>query len=29
MLLYSLLHLFGYKLTIDDLKAFRVSTNDA
>lgn len=25
MLQYALLHLFGYSLTIDDLKAFRVS----
>lgn len=25
MLQYALLHLFGYKLSIDDLKAFRVS----
>ncbi len=25
MLQYALLHLFGYALTIDDLKAFRVS----
>lgn len=25
MLQYALLHLFGYDLTIDDLKAFRVS----
>lgn len=25
MLQYSLLHLFGYKLSMDDLKAFRVS----
>jgi hypothetical protein len=24
MLQYALLHLFGYKVTIDDLKAFRV-----
>lgn len=24
MLQYALLHLFGYKLTMDDLKAFRV-----
>jgi transketolase len=26
MLQYALLHLFGYKLTMDDLKNFRVST---
>lgn len=26
MLQYALLHLFGYALTIDDLKNFRVST---
>jgi len=26
MLQYALLHLFGYDLTIDDLRAFRVST---
>ena len=25
MLLYALLHLFGYDLSLDDLKAFRVS----
>lgn len=25
MLQYALLHLFGYQLSIDDLKAFRVS----
>lgn len=25
MLQYALLHLFGYKLSMDDLKAFRVS----
>lgn len=25
MLQYSLLHLFGYDLSLDDLKAFRVS----
>lgn len=25
MLQYALLHLYGYDLTIDDLKAFRVS----
>jgi transketolase len=25
MLQYALLHLFGFGLTIDDLKAFRVS----
>jgi len=25
MLQYALLHLFGYKVTIDDLKNFRVS----
>lgn len=25
MLQYALLHLFGYKLTMDDIKAFRVS----
>jgi len=25
MLQYALLHLFGYALSIDDLKAFRVS----
>lgn len=24
MLQYALLHLFGYKVTLDDLKAFRV-----
>jgi transketolase len=24
MLQYALIHLFGYKVTIDDLKAFRV-----
>ena len=26
MLQYSLLHLFGYGVSIDDLKAFRVRT---
>lgn len=26
MLLYALLHLFGYEVSLDDLKAFRVST---
>jgi transketolase len=26
MLQYALLHLFGYDLTIDDLKSFRVSS---
>lgn len=26
MLQYALLHLYGYALSIDDLKAFRVST---
>lgn len=26
MLQYALLHLFDYKVTLDDLKAFRVST---
>ena len=26
MLQYALLHLFGYKVTLDDLKDFRVST---
>lgn len=26
MLQYALLHLFGYNVTIDDLKAFRVSS---
>jgi transketolase len=26
MLQYALIHLFGYKVTIDDLKAFRVSS---
>ena len=25
MLQYALLHLFGYKVTLDDIKAFRVS----
>jgi len=25
MLQYALLHLFGYELSMDDLKAFRVS----
>ena len=25
MLQYALLHLFGYKVSMDDLKAFRVS----
>jgi transketolase len=25
MLQYALIHLFGYKVTIDDLKNFRVS----
>lgn len=25
MLQYALLHLYGYKVTIDDLKGFRVS----
>lgn len=25
MLQYALLHLFGYKVALDDLKAFRVS----
>lgn len=25
MLQYALLHLYGYELSIDDLKAFRVS----
>ena len=25
MLQYAILHLFGYKLSMDDLKAFRVS----
>ena len=28
MLQYALLHLFGYDLTIDDLKAFRVRDSD-
>lgn len=28
MLQYALLHLFGYKLTIDDLKNFRVSPSE-
>lgn len=27
MLQYALLHLFDYKVTLDDLKAFRVSTD--
>lgn len=27
MLQYALLHLFGYALTMDDLKAFRVSSS--
>ncbi len=27
MLQYALLHLFGYKLSMDDIKAFRVSTS--
>ncbi|MCV5073633.1 hypothetical protein OFB51_26955, partial [Escherichia coli] len=27
MLQYALLHLYGYALTIDDLKAFRVSAH--
>ena len=26
MLQYALLHLFGYKVTLDDIKDFRVST---
>lgn len=26
MLIYSLLHLFGYEVSLDDLKAFRVSS---
>ena len=26
MLQYALLHLFGYKVTLDDLKAFRVKS---
>lgn len=26
MLQYALLHLFGYKVTMDDIKAFRVSS---
>ncbi len=26
MLQYALLHLYGYALTLDDLKAFRVSS---
>ena len=29
MLQYALLHLLGYDLTLDDLKAFRVSLEDA
>src|SRR6201986_3331198 len=29
MLQYALLHLFGYKVTMEDLKAFRVSTVQA
>lgn len=29
MLQYALLHLFGYALTIDDIKAFRVSFQTA
>lgn len=28
MLQYALLHLLGYDLTLDDLKAFRVSLED-
>lgn len=28
MLLYSLLHLFGYEVSLDDLKAFRVSAKN-
>lgn len=27
MLQYALLHLFGYDLTMDDIKAFRVSVD--
>ena len=27
MLQYALLHLFGYKVSLDDLKNFRVSSN--
>ena len=27
MLQYALLHLFGYKVTMDDIKAFRVSSS--
>lgn len=27
MLQYALLHLFGYKVSMDDLKAFRVSAH--
>lgn len=26
MLQYAMLHLFGYKVSMDDLKAFRVSS---
>lgn len=29
MLQYALLHLFGYALSIDDLKNFRVSRNES
>lgn len=28
MLQYALLHLFGYKVSMDDLKAFRVSASN-
>lgn len=29
MLQYALLHLFGYKVSLDDIKAFRVSHFDS